>query len=267
MSQGGDDYVEGLGSNDYFTYEATFDAGDQVIGGEGLNWLNLSDLAALKITGRMLTGVEGISVSSTIGKGAITLGREVTNENNFVSVVTSSNADYNIAFFATASMLDHALQATGRVSRFSGGGGRDYLGIWQDGDAIFNGGDGENRISFFNLKLGVTVDLSLTDRQAIGHGSVQLTNVQDITGTTEADTLRGSARTTSSSAPAATISCRAWTVTIILSSAATGSVRLRLTPMPMAGQASIRSILPRASMFTSCCSTVAIRTPARACTG
>jgi len=76
--------------------------------------------------------------------------------------------------------------------RLVGNAGNDTL-IGGAGNDILNGGNGTDTASYANATSGVTVNLSLTSAQAVGggEGSDTLTSIENLVGSSYADTLTG----------------------------------------------------------------------------
>ena len=159
--------------------------GDDADGGSGNDVLRLSLLGA---SGRVMldTGTFADGATATIaGGGTITAIERL-------SAVVAGNGGLTL----TAATTDELLQVIGGTAadivtsagssvEFAGGAGDDVLhsGIAAD---IFYGGEGRDLVSYASYGVGVTVKLSVS-----APGGDQLTDVEDVAGTSFNDVLEG----------------------------------------------------------------------------
>ncbi|WP_310473926.1 cadherin domain-containing protein [Sandarakinorhabdus sp.] len=161
------------------------DAGDNALdGGLGLDTLSYADAAA------------GVTVSLALTTAQNTLGAGTDTIRSFERLAGSAFDDA-----LTGSSAANVLTAGDGNDTLDGGSGNDDLDgeagddvlIGGVGDDILRGGTGSDTASYAN-SLGVVVDLSLLAAQnTVGAGLDQLINIENLLGSTRADTLSGDA--------------------------------------------------------------------------
>ncbi len=166
---GGDDFITGGTGN------------DALDGGAGIDTVNYADITTGGVTVNLTTG----AVSGSGGTDTVS---------NFENVIGTGQND-NI----TGNTADNTLQGGGGADTLSAGAGNDTLdgGTGNDvllggtGDDSIDGGGGTDTISYSDITAGgVTVDLNTGTATGAG-GNDTFTNIENITGSNQADTLIG----------------------------------------------------------------------------
>ncbi len=172
----GDDILHGLGGND----ELKGGAGNDVLyGGAGADILEGgggTDAAAFSGAAVSLNFETGIHTGDAAGDVFIDIAQFLLSEFNDSFVGDSNNNR------VSGLDGDDALQGMGGNDWLSGGNGNDVL----------DGGAGRDEASFLSATSGVVVSLGIAGPQATGQGNDTLIAIEDLRGSSHADTLTGS---------------------------------------------------------------------------
>lgn len=192
MSQGGNDTVRGLAGDDYAYFGSTFTSRDRFEGSLGYDEIGLQGTYVnLKITASMLGGVEDVFLIAG-GDYTITLAADLVPAGTAFAVYGGTDNSPTRLYVDGQSVLG-ALGFFSSIGddTFLGGAGDDFFRARAGGSDTFVGGAGYNRISLFGVANGVTFDLANTAFQTVGASRVAISQIQDVSGTSGADTISG----------------------------------------------------------------------------
>lgn len=193
FASGGDDTGIGRSGDDYFFFGSSLTSQDKVNGGNGYDSIDLAGdySAGVTLSAGNIADIETIYLDSgfTYNLTLELVGRDdayIYVGNSSSSTTTSLNVD------GSRSDTDFYYATSGGNDRMIGGSGNDFFRA-SGGNDVYNGGGGFNRVSFYTLRTGVTIDLSVTSAQQISGGSVVLIDIADLSGSTLSDVLIGNA--------------------------------------------------------------------------
>jgi Ca2+-binding RTX toxin-like protein len=203
LTQGGDDTVDAKAGADLFTLGGEFTEDDRLDGGADFDTLRLSGdySGGVAFGANTLVNIENVVLEAGNGAGgSFTL---ALHEN---TVAANSSIQFAIENSAgdTALIVDGSANTEGTLVLIArgaagdtlvGGGGNDVLAPGAAGDFLetIDGGAGINRVSFGGSGVAVNVSLAAqgAPQEAAPDWMVDMSNIQDISGTPFADLLTG----------------------------------------------------------------------------
>ena len=182
------DRLYGDSGNDRFYINANDVGNDYLYGGDGTDWIYVTaDLTVNRflLNSTYLNSVEGLYLYPGSVNG--TTGNDVFDISGVTTVSSAGSSDFFLND-GNDSFVGHIGQDT-----VYGGSGNDTL-YGGAGDDSLDGGDGSDTLSYRSASGGVTVDLSITDYQAVngGQGSDKIANFEHVRGSKGNDRLTGS---------------------------------------------------------------------------
>ncbi len=201
LGSGGNDTLSGGLGNDIFQYTGTANGFDAVDGGTGTD--TISALANATVIGlSSLTGVETISAGTFTGVFISGSGNADTLDFTSVTLtgITKIDAGFGNDVITGSAGIDTILGNDGNDTLFGGAGndslsgdnGDDVLSGGAGNDTI-NGGAGIDTVDYGYATANLAVSLALTTAQTVATGDVDtITNVENVTGGSGADTITGS---------------------------------------------------------------------------
>jgi Ca2+-binding RTX toxin-like protein len=156
------------------------------------NWVGLADTTFTNIETIRLTA--GHRYDLVTANGTVAAGQSLTIDGSALGssdgLTFSGTAETDGRFNIIGGADDDWIRGGAGADTINGGAGNDF--IKANGDDVIDGGTGWNRVGFSGAAHGVTVDLRLQGSvQDTTVGRMTLTNIQDLSGTTYADTLTG----------------------------------------------------------------------------
>jgi Ca2+-binding RTX toxin-like protein len=204
MSQGGDDIVRGRKRYDYFYFGAEFTAADEIDGGDHEDILAIGGdySAGVAFGPKTMINVEELDMyGSLYGGGSYTMKLDdatVASGSYLRAYLLDSNQEPDFLDFDASAEIsgDVFVQTLGKESdHIVGGGGNDYINGGRLINDVFDGGGGNNVVSFATAGQTVNVSLLLQGNpQDVGGGRyVTLSHFESLTGSyaSGTDTLIG----------------------------------------------------------------------------
>ena len=201
LGSGGDDSIAAGGGNDVIQYTGTANGFDAVDGGAGTD--TLSALANSSVIGlSSLTGVETISGGSFTGVYIQGSGNADTLNFSSVTLTAITRVEGGAGNdVITGNTAANTLWGGLDADTIDGGSGNDTI-VGDDGDDVITGGAGNDSLNGANgtdtvdysyATANLTVSLAVTTAQTVSTGDADtLSNFENLTGGTGADTLTGS---------------------------------------------------------------------------
>jgi Ca2+-binding RTX toxin-like protein len=180
--EAGVDSLTGGNANDTLNGGATTD-NDTLNGGAGTDLLTYAGIAAA-----LTVNLSTTAAQSTGGAGSDTIS---TIENLTGGSVNDTLTGSTVANAISGAAGDDSLTGGDGDDVLTGDDGNDTM-IGGNGNDTINGGNNTDTVSFTGTTAAVLVDLSVTTGQNTGVGTDTITNTENATGGTGADTLKGS---------------------------------------------------------------------------
>ena len=176
---GGNDFIIGAGGNDLLSGGAGNDrlaggdGNDRLIGGSGIDFASYYDASSGVTVNLGLTGWQDTIASGT------------DNLSGIENVAGSAFADT-----LTGDAFANRLEGWSGDDVLFGSGGDDFI-LGGSGDDQIDGGDGTDTATYVDSVAGVEVDLRIAGPQDTGNGMDVLTNIENVSGSGQADRLTG----------------------------------------------------------------------------
>lgn len=191
MFSGGNDTIRGGVGDDVVQFGAGFGVGDSIDGGDGYDRVSVNGDLTMTLSATVLRNVEAFNLGSghsydlTLAADLVAAGTlMVFNTYVFDAGVTS------IRINGAKAKGDLILNGLDGDDAFTGGSGNDLF-RGSAGTDVMAGGAGYDRVSFYGVASGITLDLDITRNQNTGIGTLKLSTVEAVSGSFFADTITG----------------------------------------------------------------------------